>query len=50
MEKEISSSSCCVGYRPMHQRCIRNGSKVGKENVPVIVEAIDPDRGELRKK
>ena len=34
----------------MHQRCIQNGSKVNKENVQVIVKAIDPDGGELRKK
>ena len=34
----------------MHQRCIQNGSKVSKENVQVIVKAIDPDGGELRKK
>ena len=48
MEKEISS--CCVCYRPMHQRCIQNDSNVSKDNVRVIVKAIDPDGGELRKK
>ena len=31
----ISSNSCSIGYRApnLHQRCIRNGYKVGKENV-----------------
>ena len=34
----------------MHQRCIRNGYKVSKENVQGIVKAIDPDGAELQKK
>ena len=33
IENEISSNGCSIGYRAMHQRCIRNGYKVGKENV-----------------
>ena len=50
IENEISSSGCSIGYRAMHQRCIWNGYKVSKENVRVIVNAIDPDGVELQKK
>ena len=50
IENQISSSGCCIGCRAMHQSSIRNGYKVSKENVRVIVKAIDPDGVELRKK
>ena len=50
VENEITSSGCSIGYWTMHQRCIRNGYKVSKENVRVIVKAIDSDGVELRKK
>ena len=41
IENEISSSSCSIGYWAMHQRCTQNGYKVSKENVWVLVKAID---------
>ena len=50
IENEITSSGCSIGYRAIHQRCLRNGYKVSKENVRVIVKAIDLDGVELRKK
>ena len=49
IENEISLSGCSIGYRAMHQRAIRNGHKVSKENVGVIKKAINPDGLELRK-
>ena len=33
IEKQISSSGCCIGARAMHQSCLRNAFKVSKENV-----------------
>ena len=50
IEKEISSSGCCVRYRAMHQTCIRNDYKVRKENIRAIVKTINLDGVELRKK
>ena len=50
IENEISSSVCSIGSRAMHQRCIRNGYKISKENVRVIMKAIDPDGVEIHKK
>lgn len=49
IDNELADSGTCIGYRQMHQRCLRNKINVTRETVRVTLKALDPDGVELRK-
>jgi transposase len=50
VEKELSGSGSCIGYRQMHQRCIKARLCVSRKTVSVTVKALDPIGVEERKR
>ena len=42
IQHELVSSSSCIGYRAIHQKCIRNGLMVSRVIVAQIMKHLDP--------
>ena len=50
VKNELNSSRSCLGYRTMHQRCVRAGLRVSQKIVNVTLRALDPEGVENRKR
>ena len=42
IQHELEDSGSCMGYRGMHQRCIRNGLMLSRLIVAQIMKHLDP--------
>ena len=50
VERQLRGSGECIGYRQMHQRCVRTGFRVSQDSIRIILKELDPDGVEARKK
>ena len=50
INEELLGSGCCVGYRSMHQRCLRRGFRVPRNNVAIIQKVLDSGGVEFRRR
>ena len=50
VSEQLEGSGSSIGYRQMHQRCIMHGFRVNRSNVLTILQQLDPDGIELRKR
>ena len=43
VKNELKGSGSCLGYRTMHQRCVRTGLRVSQNVANVTLRALDPE-------
>ena len=48
--EELKGSGSCIGYRAMHQRCVKAGLRINRSTCAVIMKAIDPEGVAARKR
>ena len=50
IESQLNGSGSSVGYRQMHQRCVRHGLRVNRNIVATTIRCLDPNGVEVRKR
>ena len=48
--EELKGSGSCIGYKAMHQRCVKAGLRINRSTCAVIMKAIDPEGVAARKR